>query len=103
MNPRVVSVSLLPLILVACGSPPPPAAEPAKPAPPASAAAVAPPPAPPAPEPTPEEKKKAEDARQLAADRAAWEEAYKAETARWTPELHAEAKALAEKAYPSGK
>jgi predicted methyltransferase len=28
---------------------------------------------------------------------------HKAELARWTPELHAEAKALAEKTYPSGK
>lgn len=52
-----------------------------------------------APEQTPEEKKKAEDARQLAEDRAAMEADSKAEQARWTPELHAEAKALAEGKY----
>lgn len=39
----------------------------------------------------------------LAADRAAWEAKNKSELARWTPELHSEAKALAEKDYPNGK
>jgi predicted methyltransferase len=65
---------------------------------------------PPPPEPTPEEKKraaeekkKAEAARQLAADRAQWETDSQAEAARWTPELHKEAKALASAKYPSLK
>lgn len=49
-----------------------------------------------APEPTPEEKKKAEAARELAEDRAKMEADTKAEAARWTPELRAEAKKLAE-------
>lgn len=54
------------------------------------------------PEPTPEEKKKAEDAKRLEQDRAKWEEDNKAELARWTPDLHAAAKALADKSYPNG-
>jgi predicted methyltransferase len=67
-------------------------------------ASVAPPPtaeAPPAaPEPTPEEKKKAEALKKLQEDRAKWQEDHKAEVARWTPELHGAAKALADKKYP---
>jgi predicted methyltransferase len=64
-------------------------------------ASVAPPPAAPAPapEPTPEEKKKAEDLKKLQEDRAKWQEDHKAEVARWTPELHAAGKALADKKY----
>jgi predicted methyltransferase len=54
---------------------------------------------PPPPEPTPEEKKKAEERKKLADDRAAWEVDHKAEVARWTPEMHAAAKTLAEKKY----
>lgn len=45
------------------------------------------------------EKKKLEDARQLAEDRAKMEADLKAEQARFTPELHAEAKKLAEAKY----
>ena len=75
--------------------PPPPAAEP----PPATVAAPTPPPA----EPTAEEKKKAQQARELAADRAKWEADRQAEAARWTPELHAEMKAFADKSFPTGK
>jgi predicted methyltransferase len=63
--------------------------------PPAASAAPAP-----APEPTPEEKKKAEDLQNLQADRARWQAENKAELERWTPEMHAAAKALAEKPYP---
>lgn len=48
-----------------------------------------------------EEKKKAEAAKQLAADRAKWETDAKAEDARFTPEIHAEAKKLAEAKYAS--
>jgi predicted methyltransferase len=93
-------------ILFACGGaePPPPPA-PVALAPPASPVAVAaPPPAdttPAAPEPTPEEKKKAEAAKELQEDRAKWQEDNKAELARWTPEVHAAAKTLASKAYPT--
>jgi predicted methyltransferase len=36
----------------------------------------------------------------LEADRARWEEGNRNELARWTPALHAEAKALVDKAYP---
>ncbi len=88
-----------------CGSPPPAAPPPAPPPPPAApvdSAAAAPAPAP-APEPTPEEKKKADDAAKLQAARAKWEDDKKAELARWTPEMHAAAKTLADASYPSGK
>jgi len=52
-------------------------------------------------EPSPEEKRKAEAAKQLAADRAKWEAEAKTEDARWTPALKAEAKALADAKYAS--
>ena len=55
------------------------------------------------PEPSPEEKKKAQDAKELAEDKAKWEADSKTELARWTPELHAAAKTLAEKTFASGK
>ncbi len=90
--------------LVACGDTPPAETAPPKvavaPPPPETApvATVAPP-----PEPTPEEKKKAADAKQLHDDRLEWEGAYKVELERWTPEMHKEAKALADKQYPTGK
>ncbi|HZU85571.1 MAG TPA: methyltransferase domain-containing protein [Polyangiaceae bacterium] len=104
-------LALLSLVVACGGSAPPPAAAPPAPAlaPAPSAPSVAeasPPPAAAtaaAPAPTPEEKKRADDARQLKEDRAKWEEQHKTELARWTPELHAEAKALADKTYPSGK
>jgi predicted methyltransferase len=82
------------------------------PPPPAETAATAPPPAETAKpaEPTPEEKKKAEEekkkadaARELAADRAQMDTDTQAEAARWTPELHAEAKKLASAKYASLK
>jgi predicted methyltransferase len=89
----------------ACGGSP--AAEPAVPGPPPAAPeapVVSEPPAPPrAPEPTQEEKKKAEQQRMLQEDRAKLEADHKSELARWTPELRVEAKALAEKTYPTGK
>ena len=91
-------------LLFACGgSDPEPLVPPPPPPPPV--AVVAPPPAvtapPPAPEPTPEEKKKAEALKKLGEDRAKWQEDSKVEMARWTPELHAAAKALASRAYPN--
>src|SRR5271156_6149741 len=103
-----LSSALLLSLLAACGSePPPPAAAPPPPPPPPAAPTVASAPVdttpPPPPEPTAEEKKKAEDAAKLQAARAKWEDENKAEVARWTPEMHAAAKALAEKTYPSGK
>lgn len=54
-----------------------------------------------APEPTADEKKKAEDARQLAEDRQKMEASLEAEKTRLTPELRAKAKALAEAKYPT--
>ncbi|MEO6573837.1 MAG: hypothetical protein ABIP89_08360, partial [Polyangiaceae bacterium] len=88
-------------ILTACGSDPPPAPV----APPPAPVAVAPPAPvepPKAPEPTAEEKKKAADLKELQDDRAKFEADNKAELARWTPEMHAAAKALADKSYPTG-
>jgi predicted methyltransferase len=91
-------------LFVACGGgqPAPPtapvastqplASAPPAPAPPATAA--------PAPEPTAEEKKKAEALQKLNDDRAKWQKGSEAELARWTPEMHTAAKALADKAYP---
>jgi predicted methyltransferase len=99
---RLVPLVALPLF-VACAEEPPPA-EPPQPPPPAAEPPPAPVAAPaPPPEPTPEEKKKIQAAKELAEDRAKWEAENKVETARWTPELHAEVKPLAEKAFPSGK
>lgn len=91
--------------LVACGgneqaplAPPPP------PPPPPVASASAPPAdttPPPPPEPTAEEKKKAEEQKELQDERAKWQAASAAEAARWTPDVRAAAKAIADKAYPS--
>jgi predicted methyltransferase len=105
-GPRISSLILLSL-LAACAPEPQPVTPPSAPPPAPAPVAVAPPPAqtaaPSPAEPTAEEKKKAEEARQLQADRAKWEDENKAELARWTPEMHAEAKALAEKNFASGK
>jgi predicted methyltransferase len=93
--------------VAACASTPAPVTPPssASASPPAAAAVVDSTPVTPAPpaEPTVEEKKKAEQGQQLKDDRAKWQEANKAELARWTPELHAEAKAFATKKFASGK
>jgi predicted methyltransferase len=89
--------------LIACSSAPPPEPMP----PPAPEPAMpAPPPAPveaPPPEPTAEEKKKAQEAKELQEDRLKMEAANQREMARLTPEIRAEVKALTEKAFPSGK
>jgi predicted methyltransferase len=101
--PSILVASLVASLAAACGGaePPPP------PPPPPPAATAAPPPEPtpppPPPEPTPEEKKKAEAAKKLQEDRDKWDAENKAELARWTPEMHAAAQALADKAYPTGK
>jgi predicted methyltransferase len=101
----VLALCALPL---ACEETPPPAAPPAPPPPPAETASAAPPPPP--PEPTEEEKKKAaeekkkaEAAQKLAADRAEWDAESKIEAQRWTPEVHAAAKKLADTKYPNLK
>jgi predicted methyltransferase len=101
-------VAILVVSLVgACASPPQPASPPP--------AVATPPPAPAAPmpaaateppkpaEPTAEEKKKAKDLEELQEDRVKMEADNKAEVARLSAAIHAEAKALAEKSYPSGK
>lgn len=103
---RVLGPALALSVLAACGGSP--AEPPAAPEPAPSSPVTATPPAaaltpPPPKEPTPEEKKKAEEQRQLSEDRAKMEADNKAEAARWTPELHAAAKALADKTYPTGK
>jgi predicted methyltransferase len=64
---------------------------------------VAEPAPPPPPEPTEEEKKKAEDLKKLEEDRAKMKADNETEVARWTPELRADAKAVAEKDYATGK
>jgi predicted methyltransferase len=98
----IAFVSLLALSAAACAAEPaPPPAPP--PPPPVPVAVVAPPPPPaPPPEPTPEEKKKAEERKKLEEDRAKFEQDKTVEFGRWTPEMRAAAKALADKAYPSG-
>jgi predicted methyltransferase len=105
MRGQFLGLLLSSSLLFACAAAePPPPAPPAAPPPPPPVAVVTPPPAdtaPPAPEPTPEEKKKAEAAKQLQDDRAKWQDEYKTELARWTPEAHAAAKAIASKSYPS--
>ncbi len=95
-------------LLLACGeAPPPPAAAPASSAEETTTKAtvsVTPSTAQPTEEAqSPEEKKKAEERKALMGDRAAWEKKQSAELARWTPELHAQTKALAEKSYPTGR
>jgi predicted methyltransferase len=65
--------------------------------------AVEPAPPPPPPEPTEEEKKKAEELKKLEADRAKMQADNEKELARWTPELRADAKSVAEKDYATGK
>ena len=105
MMRKLISPALLLSFVTACGSAPPPPApapEPPPPPPPAVVATAAPVEPPKPAEPTPEEKKKAEEAKKLEEDRAKMEADTKAEVARWTPEMHAEAKALAEKNYPTG-
>jgi predicted methyltransferase len=102
--------SILPLLaltalpLLACGGAPEPAAPPPPP-PPMAPATPPPPPAETAKaaEPTPEEVKKAEALRELEKERAKMKSDNEAEKARWTPELRAEAKALTDKAFPTGK
>jgi predicted methyltransferase len=90
-------------LLLACGSDPPP--PPVAPAPVTTTAVESKPPPEPVKvaEPTPEEKKKAEAAKQLEADRAKWKAHVESEKARWTPELKTEAKTLADKTFPTGK
>jgi predicted methyltransferase len=92
------------VVAPACGGDAPEVKAPPPPAP----TVEAPPPVveappPPKPEPTAEEKKKAEQLEALAKDRAKMEADHKADVARWTPELKAEAKALADKNFASGK
>ena len=105
--PLLCMLALVAAPLAACEETPPPVTPPTPP--PAETAAVPVTPTAP-PEPTPEEKKKAEEekkkaeaAKQLADDRAKWEEEAKTEDARWTADLHAEAKKLATGKYATLK
>jgi len=52
-------------------------------------------------QPSSDDRKKAEALKQLQEERAKWQDDNKAELARWTPDLHAQAAALAGKTYPS--
>jgi predicted methyltransferase len=106
MGNHTIKTALALCFVSACASSPAPTPEtpsepqeavaPAEPAPAPVAAAPAAPPA-----PTPEEKAKAEALAKLEKERAAMRAEHDAEVARFTPELHASAKTLAEKAYPS--
>src|SRR5882757_9436579 len=109
MKHNHLGATLVLLLASACASPPAPVAPPPPavpavepPAPTPAAAIVTPEPAKPA-EPTAEEKKKAQDLATLQQDRAKAETDNQAEVARLTPAIHAEAKALAEKTFPSGR
>lgn len=101
-NLRFVSPLMLVSLVAACGGSNPEPAAPAEPAPVVVAPPVPSAPAAPA-EPTAEEKKKAEELQRLEEDRKKLAAETEAEKARWTPELRAQAKALADKTYPSGK
>ena len=96
------AVVLLGAAIAACGDDPPAKAPAPPPPPPVDTTPVAVTPPPP-PEPTAEEKKKAEEAKKLEADKAKAKADSDKEMARWTPELHAEAKTLTGKDFPSGK
>lgn len=93
------------LFLLACGSPSAPPAQPTTAASTSPATSTAPPVASSSagPAQSKEDKEKAEAAARLKEERAKWEADNKTELARWTPELHAAAKTLAEKTYPTGK
>jgi predicted methyltransferase len=94
---KYVSILTLALVYaVGCGSKTP-EAEVIAPEP------VAEPSPPPPPEPTEEEKKKAEELKKLEEDRAKVQADNEKDVARWTPELRAEAKAIAEKDYATGR
>jgi predicted methyltransferase len=110
MKNTTLSAALL-VALTACSSSPPPDAAPPPTPPPPTASASAPAPEPtasaaasaqPPAEPTPQEKAKAKMAAMLEKDRAKAELEQASELARWTPELHAAVKAVADKAYPNG-
>ena len=107
MKPSLLLLALVATPLACASSAPPPAEEAPPPPPPvvtaAPSAVTAATTAPAAPEPTAEEKKKADAQKPLADDFAKADADAKANLARWTPELHAEAKALASKTYASPK
>ena len=99
---RPLAGLMLLALLAACGSGPasvPPASGPI-PVRPAAEKPVRPPTQHLA-EPSGDDKKKAEALAQLEKDRAKWQEENKAELARWTPDLHAKAGALATATYPT--
>src|SRR5688572_288595 len=106
---RFLHTSLFCFVLFGCGSTPPADApgqpEMPEPAPtPISSEPIAEKPAEPVkPPPTAEELKKAEEAKKLEADRVKMRADHQAEVARFTPELRAQAKALAEKTYPNAR
>lgn len=85
----------------ACSSAPPKPIETPIPSLPPPAPVEPTPAAPPVAEPTPEEKARAEALAQLQRDREKMLADHQSELARWTPELRAEAKALADKTYPN--
>ncbi len=108
MKRSLVLTSVLVPFAIACGSSPPPESSAPKEtkvqtAPTATTTATAEPVAAKPAELSPEEKKKEEAKRALAEDRAKMKAENEKESARLTPELHAAAKAMADKSYPTGK
>jgi predicted methyltransferase len=102
-HPHPIAFVALFALGTACAAEPlPPAPPPLPPFPPPVEVVAAPPAPPPPPDLTPEEKKKAEEQKKLSEDRAKFEQDRTVEFGRWTPEMHAAAKALAEKTFPSG-
>lgn len=94
-------VAALSFGLVACGGDEPVALAPVSPVAPPPATTASAPPA--VAEPSPEEKKKAEAAAKLDADRKKMQAEHEKEVARFTPELKAQVKALTDKVWPSTK
>jgi predicted methyltransferase len=82
-----------------CATEPPPPAAPPPPA--VTITALSAEPLSPSP-PTLEEQKRADDLKKLQDDRAQFDQDKQAELLRWTPDMHAAAKALAERTYASG-
>ncbi len=104
---KIVCPALVALLLAGCASSEPPPSAPLATATPipegTESAATAPAASAAGPALTPEQLKKAKEAAELEADRAELEREQKSELARFTPELRAEAKALADKVYPTAK
>lgn len=101
MKNKVFGTAVVLSLSAACGASSPQPSTTPEPAPQVeTTVSVAPPP--PAP-PSPEEQERAQKLAELEKERAQVRAEHDAEVARFTPELHASAKALGEKAYPTAR